>query len=227
LIFSDGEFNETQGIKDDLQITNNNVERNFRFNSSLGRFVFWLHWSDVSDDVCDQRPQCAGGLCVSDVSAYGPDNLSYTVSRAIGIKLAQGVKKIKLVPSSKVESWIDQNGWDELDFEGLAKGIGADRVIAVELASYSIKDGATMYKGRSDVTVTVYDLDEPGSPKVAYGFGPQEFEFPKNGRPAIQTSDRKFEAFYLSQLTQHITNHFVEHDRLESVAVDAMMDSDF
>ncbi len=166
-------------------------------------------------------------VCVSDVSAYGPDNLSYTVSRAIGIKLAQGVKKIKLVPSSKVESWIDQNGWDELDFEGLAKGIGADRVIAVELASYSIKDGATMYKGRSDVTVTVYDLDEPGSPKVAYGFGPQEFEFPKNGRPAIQTSDRKFEAFYLSQLTQHITNHFVEHDRLESVAVDAMMDSDF
>ena len=51
--------------------------------------------------------------------------------------------------------------------------------------------------------------------------GPKHFEFPESGRPAIQTTDRQFEAYYLAHLTQHITRQFYDHDQLDTVAEDA------
>ena len=162
-------------------------------------------------------------VCVSDASAYGPDTLTYTISKAVGMKLAQGVKKIDIIPTSKVESWVDQNGWDELNFSALGKGVDAERVLAIEVASYSIHEGATIYKGRAELTVTVYDMEKNAGSQVAYSFGPQEFSFPKNGSPAIQSNDRQFEAFFLARMTQSISDHFMKHDQFESFADDAMM----
>jgi hypothetical protein len=161
-------------------------------------------------------------VTISDASAYGPDTLTYTVSRAVGIKLSQGVKNIKLIPNSEVENWVDENGWNEVDFGELGKGINADRIVAIEIGGYSIHEGPTIYKGRSDLTVTVYDL-EGSEATVAYGFGPENFEYPKNGRPSIQSNDRQFEVFYLRELTKFIANQFMKHDRLESFANDAAM----
>jgi hypothetical protein len=161
-------------------------------------------------------------VCVSDASAYGPDPLTYTVAKALGIKLAQGVKKIEVVPHAEIENWIDQNGWDEASFSTLGAGVKADRVIAIEIGGYSIHEGSTIFKGQCELTVSVYDLEGEKGAKVAYGFGPEEYAFPKNGRPSIQSSDRQFEAFYLSRLTQRIANHFVKHDHLDSYAEDAM-----
>ena len=86
-------------------------------------------------------------LCLSDASAYGPDTLTYTVSKHIGIKIAQGVKDVEVVGPAKIESWIDENGWEESKVVALGKGIKADMVIVIEVGSYSIHEGATMYKG--------------------------------------------------------------------------------
>ena len=162
-------------------------------------------------------------ICVSDASAYGPDTLTDTMSRALGLKLAAGVKRIEVIPHATIESWIDEHGWDEQDFGALGKGVKAERVVAVEMGSYSIHEGQTIYKGRADVTVTVYELDGQNAPQVAYVYGPQEYSFPKNGRPSIQSNDRQFEAFFLSRLTQNITDQFTKHDRYESFAEDAML----
>jgi hypothetical protein len=71
------------------------------------------------------------------------------------------------------------------------------------------------------VTVTVYDIEKEG--QVPYSSTPKHFVFPKHGRPAIQTTEREFEAFYLAQLTNMIANQFIVHDRLESFASDATM----
>ena len=158
-------------------------------------------------------------VCVSDASAYGRDTLTYTVNKAVSLKLAQSVKNIRVVPAYEIEEWIDTNGWDETDFVKIGRGVNADMVLAIEISSYSIHEGATMYKGRSDLTATVYDIANDG--QVTYVHGPKHFEFPEMGRPAIQTSDQKFEAYYLAHLTQHITRQFYDHDQLETVAEDA------
>jgi len=154
-------------------------------------------------------------VCVSDASAYGPDPLTYSVSNALSVKLA------RVVPVTKVEEWIDTNGWDERDFVSLGKGVEVDAVVAIDIASYSIHEGATLFKGRADVTATVYNIEKEG--QVDHHYGPKIFEYPKTGRPSIQTSDRQFEAMYLGQLVIHLSNQFCEHDHLDSFASDAIL----
>lgn len=160
-------------------------------------------------------------VCVSDASAYGPDPLTYSVSNALSIKLARGLKESSVVPVTKVEEWIDTHGWDERDFVALGEGIGVDAVVAVDIASYTIHEGSTMFKGRADITATVYNIQKEG--QIDHHYGPKIFEFPKTGRPAIQTTDRQFEAMYLGQLVIHLANQFCEHDHLDSFASDAIM----
>ena len=96
-----------------------------------------------------------------------------------------------------------------------------DRVVAVEVGAYTIHDGATLYKGQSDLTISVYDIANGG--QLVFSKGPADFVFPTNGRPVIQTTDRKFEQLYLSKMTKHISQLFYAHDRLESIAEDAAM----
>jgi len=161
-------------------------------------------------------------VCVSDASAYGPDPLTYSISNAMSVKLARGLKDSTVVPVTKVEEWIDTNGWDERDFVALGKGVDVDAVVAVDIASYSIHEGTTLFKGRADVTATVYNIEKEG--QVEHHYGPKIFEYPKSGRPAIQTTDRQFEAMYLGQLVIHLSNQFCEHDHLDSFARDAIQD---
>ncbi len=191
---------------------------------AMSQLMYVIKGHDVPAAYSGLEGKRVAVVCVSDASAYGPDELTYTVSRAIGIKLGQGVKNIQLIPTADVENWVDENGWDEMDFGALGRGVNADRVVAIEIASYSIHEGPTIYKGRSELTVTVYDLENEAGATVAFGFGPENFAFPKDGRPSIQSNDRQFEAFYLAYLTKYISNQFIKHDRLESFAADAMMD---
>lgn len=161
-------------------------------------------------------------VCVSDESAYGPDTLTYTVSKNVCVKLSQGLKKGEIISPARVESWIDEHGWDPSDVVALGQDLDAEAVLVIEIGSYSIHEGATIFKGRADLTTTVYDIEKGG--QITFSYGPDEYSFPENGRASIQTSDRKFEAFYLARLTDHISKLFVPHDKMDSFADDAMSD---
>ncbi len=159
-------------------------------------------------------------VCVSDASAYGPDTLTYTINKAVSVKLANSVKRITVIPPSEIENWMDRNGWGEHDFAEIGRGLKADKVLAIQVGSYSIREGQTLYKGRADLTISVYDLKKDG--QVVFAKGPQEYAFPVNGHPAIQTTDRRFEAAYLGKLTDFVAKLFYDSDALDNVAEDAM-----
>lgn len=187
---------------------------------ALSQLIYTLKGHTVEPAYKGLNGKRVAVVCVSDASAYGPDTLTYTVSQAVGIQLANGLdRESQVIAPSKIENWIDSHGWNETEYVELGKGVEADMVVAVEIASYSLTEGSTLFKGRSDVTVTVYDIANNG--QVPYTATPEHFVFPRHGRPAIQTSEREFEAFYLAQLTNMIANHFLPHDRIESFARDA------
>ncbi|MFK7769327.1 MAG: hypothetical protein AB8B55_19045 [Mariniblastus sp.] len=160
-------------------------------------------------------------LCVSDSSAYGPDTLTYTVSKYVSLKLASGVKDVEVISPPVVEAWIDENGWDSQDYATLGDGVKADMVVVIEIGSYSIKEGATLYKGRADMSVTVYDVAKGG--QVSFHHGPDNYVFPENGRPTTQSTERQFEMFYLARLTDRISRLFVPHNKMDAFAEDAML----
>lgn len=160
-------------------------------------------------------------VCVSDSTAYGPDTLTYTVSKYVSVKLAEGLKDTEIVSPAKVEDWIDVNGWESDDAVALGSDLGAEKVLVIELGSYSIHDGATLYKGYADLTCTVYDITKDG--QITFVQGPEEFTFPKNGRPSHQSSERQFESLFLARLTSHISRLFVKSDKLDNFADDAIL----
>ncbi len=141
-------------------------------------------------------------VVVSDATAYGADTLTYRVGKAVSIDIARNVKKATVIPPSHIEKWIDENGFEEADFVDIGLGVDADMVVAVEVGSYTIHDGSTLFKGQSDLTISVYEMDRG---QIIFSQGPKDFVFPENGRPAIQTTDRAFEQLYLSRLTKHIS----------------------
>ena len=160
-------------------------------------------------------------VCSSEAAAYGPDTLTYSINKVVSLKLKESVKKINVVSPAKVEQWIDTNGWNQSNFVEVGRGVGADLVVAIDIGSYTIHEGQTLFKGRTNLTVTVYDISKGG--QVVFVHGPTEYVFPNTGRPAIQTTDRQFELVYLKKLTDHISSLFFPHDRLDNFAEDATL----
>jgi hypothetical protein len=187
---------------------------------AISQLIYVVKGTNVEPAYTGLEDSTVAVVCVSDASAYGPDMLTTTVAQAVAMKMQRTGRDINIVPATTVNDWIDRKGWDESDFVKLGKGVGADKVVAIEIGAYSIHEGSTLYKGRTDLSVTVYDLKKDGV--IDFMYGPTEYSFPKNGRPAIQTSDRQFEAFFLANLTEHISHQFCPFDRVDQVARDAM-----
>ena len=112
-------------------------------------------------------------VCLSDSSMYA-GQLSQSVERL----LATHVPDIETVPQVDVYGWLDANDWNELDFAQLGKGVDAEFVVAIELDSFRLYDGMTMYKGRADVVVSVHDVAKKG--EVVFRTSSFQFEFPNS-----------------------------------------------
>ncbi len=72
--------------------------------------------------------------------------------------LAVKLPKTKFVSQEEVDQWIEGSGASERDVTAIGKGVGADFVIAVDLLKLQLKDGPTLYRGRSNLTISVWDV---------------------------------------------------------------------
>ncbi len=188
---------------------------------AMAQLLYVIKGHKVKAEYSGLEEKTVAVVCVTDSTAYGPDTLSTTINKAISLQLKQNVKKCTVVSPAKVNEWIDNNGWNQSNFIEIGRGVGADMVVAIDMGSYTIKEGQTLYKGRTNLTVTVYDISKGG--QIAYVHGPMEYSFPKNGRPAIQTSERQFEAVYLAKLTDYVARLFYDADALDQVAEEASL----
>lgn len=158
-------------------------------------------------------------VCVSNDSAYGPDTASHLLANALAIRLAHEDLAIELVNQSEIENWLDSN-WDDIDYVEIGRAVKADRVLAVEMESYSLHEGSTLYKGRSNQTVRVFDMEKGGN--VVFQSGHREFEFPKtHGQPTTSISERQFQSFFINELANDIARYFYDYDFPETVASDS------
>lgn len=189
----------------------------------MDRLAYVIRGTDVPAPYDGLKGKRTAVVCLSEASAFGPDSLSRSVTRMVGATLLTKVKKIQMVPTLEIDKWIDENDWVGTDFIELGKGVKADRLVVIEIADYSIHEGKTLHKGRANINMTVYEFDGKKGSTVGHTFRLPEYEFPKNGRPSIQTSDRQFEEFFLARVCRLMTNQFIPHDKFDSFADEAML----
>ena len=157
-------------------------------------------------------------VCVSNSELFGPTSTSTELAVRINRLLAAKVKDIEIVSNQRTDDWIDQNGWDMIDFVSIGRGVEADIVVAVDVDSFSVRDGSTMYKGRADVHVVVYDMQ---TGQQIFAKSPPQIEFPTTaGVPAVSTSERDFRKLFLDTVASRIARNFYAFDINEDVARD-------
>lgn len=160
-------------------------------------------------------------VTISEETAFGPETVSETISRAITMHFVKNIKKIDVISQGQIANWMDQNGFGEPDPVALGQGLNADYVLMLQISDYSIHDGKTLYKGHCNYKIDVYSMSEKG--RLVFSRGPLEFTFPRDGRPAIESSEQRFEAFYLTRLSDRIARLFYEYDLTEDAAMDAQL----
>ena len=185
---------------------------------AMAQLLYFVKGHDIPAAYSGFEGKRVAIVVTTESSSYGPDSLSETVEKYLHLKLATNVEAIEIVSETEVKNWLDLNQSDGTHLADLGAGVGADLVLGVDIDNYKIRQGRTMYKGRADIEVNVVDI---ATGNKTFAFGPDHFEYPENGRPAINTTDRQFQMFYLSWLTERIARNFYKHDSLADVADDA------
>ena len=140
------------------------------------------------------------------------------LARYLEDRLSRNVKGIHIVPQENVQAWLNETGREVPDCEALGKGVGADYVVAIKLANMSLNNGKSLFKGKADISVAVYDIHDG---KIAFRKNMPEFEFPKMDGPSlVDTTEAKFRVSFLTIVSQHIGVLFYPHDPNELAVQD-------
>ena len=155
-------------------------------------------------------------VCVADTSSYGT---SQVLAREVSSILRQNVDEIELVRADEIADWIDREGWDEIDYREIGRGVKAERVIAVDLAGFGLYEGSSLYHGRAGVTVTVYDMTDKG--KEVFRKNLPEVRFPLTGPyPVGDVSEATFRRAFVQVLARQITKYFHQYDLMDDFGAD-------
>jgi hypothetical protein len=150
---------------------------------------------------------------------YRHAGASRAVSLRVSELLVDNVKNVDVVPPGDVDEWLDRSDWN--DYKELGKAVKADKVVYIELNDFDLFKGATLYQGRADVSVTIYDMKNNG--KMAWDRHLGEILYPTNsGIPAQDKPEQQFEREFVTIVATRIAEHFYKHDANSEFAIDAL-----
>lgn len=155
----------------------------------------------------------------SDASPFGEDRSARSLSESVSEILAREVKGIELIRPETIDDWRDRNGWDQADFAEIGRGVGAAKVVGIELTGLRLREGPNLYRGHADVTVQVIDV-ESGSRE--YQKTLEDYTFPRNAaQDSAGISETKFRRLYLGMLARQIARAFHAFDMSDDFALDS------
>lgn len=157
------------------------------------------------------------------VVCYAPNDLKWDFDKvdseiAKYVSFRLGEHKIKFVNPDVTQSWLDKNpDWDHP--EEIGEALGVTYVIYIDLHEFSLYEegSATLYRGRAEALISVFEMDEEGAGEKIWT---KELtsEFPT--RAPRSTSDVTYNTFkkqYLSRLSDQIGRYFYEHFALDDI----------
>jgi hypothetical protein len=159
-------------------------------------------------------------VCIADNSLYAPGSAASMLARRINKILEANVEDIEVVDQQTIRDWIDHHDWDRIDYVDIGKGLGVDRVVAVELEGFNLHNGATMYKGTCDLRVTVYDMEDGGKEIEIADALP--VAYPRVSSVAISdTREDQFRKRFVQVIAHNAAKNFYRYDIREDLAIDS------
>lgn len=146
-------------------------------------------------------------VCVSKSALFGPSTAAQEIAHRVEKRLQDQVKGIQIIGQQKISDWIDREGWDEMDYRELGVGVDAQTVVGIDIISFSLREGHTLYKGRSDLEVRVFDMDQAG--KVVFQEILPQVQYPViAGQYITDTNETQFRQRFLDVIAERIGQIF-------------------
>lgn len=187
---------------------------------TLANLINVAHGNLVSASYTGLKEKTIAVVCVSNSEAFGPTTASIQLARQVGKLIEANVDKSKVIDHQRIADWIDRNDWDYMNYPEVGRGVEAEMVVAIDLDSFSLNDGKTLYRGRADVKVVVYDMKDGG--KEVFSFSPTQITFPENsGYHATDMTEEAFRRQFIAVLASKIARQFFSYDAKEDFARDA------
>lgn len=179
---------------------------------------YLIHGLDVDPDFPGLKDKKVAVVCRPIGSIhYSNSNVTREISQHVSDLLQEKVKKIRVVDQRKVAKWVDENRWDE--FSEVGKAMKADFVVGIDLEAFSLFEGQTLYQGRANLAVHVYDCEK--KKEVFTRNLPQAVYPPNTGVPTYDKQEAQFRAEFVKVLADRVARHFYAHDPHADVALDA------
>ena len=161
-------------------------------------------------------------ICVSESVGYVPGSPAEHLARKVELQLKQHVRKVKTISQDKVIDWIDQHDWDSVDFREAGKGLDAELVVAIQMASFRLHDGQTLFRGRADLRVQVLDMENGGD--VLLDENLFDIMFPKNGgQSTASTTEGRFRNAFTDVLAHRVARLFYDYEFDREIADEARL----
>ncbi|REK07895.1 MAG: hypothetical protein DWQ37_20855 [Planctomycetota bacterium] len=145
-----------------------------------------------------------------------------SVSRDLGKQVSQllerNISKIELIDQREVFEWADENTWE--DYAEIGKALGADMVVGIDLEEFDLYEGQTLYQGRANVRLLVYDVNHGRDPAFEKNL-PQAVYPPNAPIPASDNQESHFRRKFVGYLARQIAHHFYSHDSTVDFANDS------
>jgi hypothetical protein len=186
---------------------------------ALATAVYLVKGTNVPAEYEGLKDKRVAVVCRQLVSLqYRDSTVPRDLAARVGALLAQNGKKIEVIDQQQVSEWTDENSWD--DFTEIGKALEADMVVAIELEDFRLHQGQTLYQGRANVQIKVYDINDGG--KVVFDKIPKPSVYPPNAAvPTSEKQESQFRREYVGILADEIAHHFYEHDSRANFAIDS------
>lgn len=160
-------------------------------------------------------------VCATD-EGIGSDANGILLSRYVRELLEIKIDKIDLVSQEEIDKWSLGANEGRNDYTDIGQGVKADYLIAIEMLNMSLQDGATLFQGKSDLSLAVYDMNKSG--KVVFRRNVPQYTFPSlQGASALETDETKFRKIYLTRVANRLARYFYPYEIGADVAADVGM----
>jgi hypothetical protein len=185
----------------------------------LATAVYVIKGTNVPAEYDGLKEKRVAVVCRQLVSLqYRDSTVPRDLAARVGSLLSTNGKKIQVIDQQQVSEWTDENAWD--DFTQIGKALEADMVVAIELEDFKLHQGQTLYQGRANVQIKVYDIKDGG--KLVFEKTPRPSVYPPNAAiPTSEKQESQFRREYVGILAEEIAHHFYEHDSRANFAIDS------
>ncbi len=171
----------------------------------------------------DELKEKKVAVIVGTNAGLNADASGILMSRHINELLARNVKKIEMINPEEVDRIINDQPIASRSIPIIGSRLKADYVVLVEVSNLKLREGQTLFKGRSNVVLSAYKVSTGDQAVFRKSF--PEFVYPQNGAPVTDFDEVQFQRIYLSELALRVARTFYPYDPSIDVAKDAAVSS--